>query len=169
MNSEPDSIRNAIKLFEQAVELDSNYFTAYWNKFVYENQLGKFDDAFKTLEKLEKLKPEAPYLKTFLGISMWSRGDTVDAKHKFMEADVLYSAVLDTMQQGTNPFWSLQLEKAKNLKFLNKDIEANKVLEYIKNNVDKDKEDEEMFIELADTILLLDKNTFLKSLKEKRQ
>ena len=49
-----DSILKAIELFDKAIELQPDFFSAHWNKFIFLNQLGKTDAAFKTIKAIEK-------------------------------------------------------------------------------------------------------------------
>lgn len=90
MTFDKDSIAKAIELFDQATKIDSNYYLAYWNKCVYQNKLGRRNDALKTLQKLEELKPTNPDLKVTAGIILELNGDSLSARQKFLEADKFY-------------------------------------------------------------------------------
>ena len=47
----------SIEQFKKSVGFDPNFTAAYYNKGVAENEIGKYADASKTLDKLIELKP----------------------------------------------------------------------------------------------------------------
>ena len=98
-----DSILKAIELFDQATELQPDYYLAHWNKFVFQNQLGQTSEAFETLKKLETIRPNNPDLKVTAGVLIELNGDSLSARRKFLQADKIYTTILDTLTSETDP------------------------------------------------------------------
>lgn len=139
MTFDKDSIEKAIELFDQATKIDSNYYLAYWNKCVYLNKLGRRNEALKTLQKLEELKPTNPDLKVTAGIVLELNGDSLSAKQKFLEADKFYSNIIDSLaNKKTNLYWNTLVNKAVNLKLLGQVDEANRLLKIAKSGIADD-------------------------------
>ncbi len=139
-----DSILKAIELFDLAIELQPDYYLAHWNKFVYQNQLGQKSEAFETLKKLETIRPNNPDLKATAGVFIELSGDSLTARQKFLHADQIYTIILDTLTNKTDPHKMTLMNKAVNLKFLGREDEGNKILEDIKAETD-DENLKEMF------------------------
>jgi len=139
-----DSILKAIELFDQATELQPDYYLAHWNKFVFQNQLGQTSEAFETLKKLETIRPNNPDLKVTAGVLIELNGDSLSARQKFLLADKIYTTILDTLTGETDPQKKTLMNKAVNLKFLGREDEGNKMLEDIKAET-KDENLKEMF------------------------
>ena len=139
-----DSILKAIDYFNQATELQPDFYLAHWNKFVYQNQLGQITEAFETLKKLETIRPNNPDLKATAGVFIELSGDSLTARQKFLKADQIYTSILDTLTNETDPQKMTLMNKAVNLKFLGREDEGNKILEDIKAET-KDENLKEMF------------------------
>lgn len=127
-----DSILKAIELFDQATEIQPDFYLAHWNKFVFQNQLGQTSEAFETLKKLEAIRPNNPDLKVTAGVLIELNGDSLSARQKFLHADKIYTTILDTLTSETDPQKMTLMNKAVNLKFLGREDEGNKILEDIK-------------------------------------
>lgn len=136
MTFNDDSIKKAIELFNQATDLQPDFYLAHWNKFVYQNQLGLKSEAFETLKELETLRPTNPDLKVTAGIFIELSGDSITARQKFLQADQIYSTILDTLTNTTDPHKITLTNKAINLKFLGREDEGNKILENTRNETD---------------------------------
>lgn len=151
-----DSIKKAIQLFDQATKIESEYYLAYWNKLIYQNQLGQKDEAFETLKKLEELRPNNPDLKVTAGVFIELNGDSILARQKFLEADQIYKNIIDTLTRKTDPYQTTLTNKAVNLKFLGQEDEANKILKTVKTEISNEnlKEMIENFISMTRTELL---------------
>lgn len=151
MNFNNDSILKAIELFDQATALQPDFYLAYWNKFVYQNQLGQKSEAFETLKKLETISPNNPDLKATAGVFIELSGDSLAARQKFLQADQIYTSILDTLTNKTDPQKMTLMNKAVNLKFLGLEDEGNKILENIKaeTNDENLKEMFETFIRMT--------------------
>lgn len=157
-NLNADSIEKAIELFNQATQLDPDYYLAYWNKYVYQNQLGKKKDALETLTKLEDLKPNNADLKVTAGIFLELNGDSLSARQKFLVAEELYFKTLDTVELNSNTYYSILTNKAVNLKYLGQNDEANKLLIKVKNETN-----EESLKEMTTYFISLSRKELLKS------
>src|SRR4051794_18718285 len=55
-----EDYQKAIMLFDQAIEIDSNYTLAYWNKLSFQTQLKQYDKAIQTAKQLTTLS-KSPY------------------------------------------------------------------------------------------------------------
>jgi len=156
-----DSIKKAIQLFDQATEIQPDFYLAFWNKFVYQNQLGLKNEAFITLERLEELRPTNPDLKVTAGILIELKGDSLSARQRFLEADQIYTSIIDTLTRKTDPYQTTLTNKAVNLKFLGQEDEANKILKAIKTEISDDnlKEMIESFISMTRKELIENFNT----------
>ena len=95
---------DAIKLFKQAILLDSNDFNSYCKKYFLEFSLGHFMEAEQTLSKLIKFRPDSAELHANYGFLQEFRNDTTESKKTFAKAILLYKATLDTMNKK-NPYW----------------------------------------------------------------
>jgi tetratricopeptide (TPR) repeat protein len=95
---------DAIKLFNQAISLDSNNFNSYSKKFFLEFSLGEFSDAERSLNKLIKFRPDSAELFSHAGFFQEFRYDTTESKKSFAMAVLLYKVTLDTMDKKS-PLW----------------------------------------------------------------
>ncbi len=156
MTFDNDSIKKAIELFDRATKIESEYYLAYWNKLVNQNQLGQKNEAFETLKKLEELRPNNPDLKVTAGIFLALNGDSLSARQKFLEADKIYTSIIDTLTQKTDPYQTTLTNKAVNLKLLGQEAKANKILKAVKTEMTDDnlKEMIESYITMTRTELL---------------
>lgn len=144
MTFDNDSIKKAIELFDQATKIEPDYYLAYWNKLVFQNHLGQKTEAFETINKLENIRPNNPDLKVTTGVLIELNGDSLSARQKFLQADKIYTSILDTLTNKTDPQKMTLMNKAVNLKFLGREDEGNKILEDIKTET-KEENLKEMF------------------------
>ncbi len=159
-----DSILEAIRLFDQATNIQPDYYLAYWNKFVYQNQLGLTSNAFETLKILEKLKPRNPDLKVTAGIFIELSGDSVKAREKFIQADQIYTTMLDTLSTEADPFQTIMTNKAVNLKLLGRENEGNKILKDISSKIS-----DENFKELIDNFTKMTRKELIENIKQRKE
>lgn len=124
----------AIKLFNQAIKLQPNYFIAYWNKMSLQNQLGLRKEAFETLKEIEHLRPNVPEVKASVGVYIETNGNVSEARKKYIEAENLYKNILDTLKIGTVSYQTTSINRALNLKLLGYEKESNKILTSIQQN-----------------------------------
>jgi len=138
---ENDSILKAIELFDKAIELQPDFLSAYWNKFIFLNQLGKTDDAFKTIKAIEKLRPDNPDYKLQVGIFTELSGDSITARKYYIKAEKIYENILDTLTKSNDELSTYQstlMSKAINLKLLGQEREATNILKNISQNITND-------------------------------
>jgi tetratricopeptide (TPR) repeat protein len=159
-----NKILEAIKLFDQATKIQPNYYVAYWNKMVYQNQLGLANDAFETLKKLEELRPKNPDLKVTAGIFMETNFDSIKAREKFIEAEKIYKSILDTLNSTTDTFQTILINRAVNLKFLGRENEANGILMAIKQ-----KQKDESLKEFMNSFIKMGRKELLNNFKTTKQ
>ena len=53
--------REALSLFEKATELDEKFIDAHYYSAVVKKQLGEYESAIKSLDKVLEIEPQAPY------------------------------------------------------------------------------------------------------------
>lgn len=125
-----DSLRyvKAISLLNQATAIDSNYFNAYWNKFVFQNEIKQYGNSIETGKQLIKLKPNSPDTYGLLGTTYYLIGDSTSAKKYYNEALVLYDKVLDTMDVKNKSYGVETMLKGNTLIMLDRYEEGNKIL-----------------------------------------
>lgn len=92
--------KNAIELLGQAVKIDSNYFDSYSKRLFFEESLGQFNKAAKTLSKMVKLKSDSAELYLKLGVYEDVSGDTLSAKQSYNRSLPRYTILLDTMKNN---------------------------------------------------------------------
>ncbi|MDR1679191.1 MAG: hypothetical protein LBR81_05365 [Prevotellaceae bacterium] len=140
----------AIELLNKATAMQSDYYVAYWNKLIFQRQLGLMDDAFSTLKIMEQLNPENPDLKTMLG-SVYEKykKDTIQAVNKYKEADLLYKSILDTLSSESISYQNMLINYAINTKLLGQENNAKTIL----TSIIQDSNNED-FNELIDASLV---------------
>jgi tetratricopeptide (TPR) repeat protein len=125
--NEEDS-RRAILLLDEAIKIDSNYFTAYWNKLSLQRQLKQYDRAIETGKQILKLR-RAPYYPFIIGTFYYRLGDTTTANEYFKRTLPLCDSVLDTMSaKNKGTYEVVVMNKGVSLIFLGHPEEGNKVL-----------------------------------------
>jgi tetratricopeptide (TPR) repeat protein len=129
------ALRNAIALLNKATELDSNYLTGYSNKFIYQNQLGRYKDAIIAGEKIKKLAVIDGQMKVELGQTYERAGDTIMAKRYYSEGLNYFNKKLDTMKISNPSFNDLTHDKAMDLILLNNKKEALNLLKMLSSKV----------------------------------
>lgn len=146
----------AIELLNEATDIQPDYYLAYCNKLIFQRQLGLIDDAFSTLKAMEQLNPKNPDLKTMFGILYEQyKQDTIQAKVKYSEADLLYKSILDTINSNSLSYQSIITNYAFNLKLLGKNFEADSILySFIQNYYDENKEEDKVFKQHIETYFI---------------
>lgn len=133
MKAKEDRIIKALKLLDQAIEMDSTYYIAYWNKLTFLQDLGRTDEIRQTFQKFERQYPFDPRVKMRAGIFYENTGDSVTGYKKYTEAYQLYEAMLDTMDKNYK-WYSLTLaDKAYMLMLLGHEKEGKEQLQQIYN------------------------------------
>jgi tetratricopeptide (TPR) repeat protein len=125
-------IINGIKLLDSAIQIQPDYDNAYWNMISLQTQIGLKDEALNTSYQYEKIRPQSTYIKMTIGIMLDSKGDSIKAQTKYLEAGNIYNQILDTINVNSKDYNMLMMDMAVNLKLLNNDSNANKILKSIK-------------------------------------
>jgi tetratricopeptide (TPR) repeat protein len=122
---------DAILLLDKATAIDSNYYTAYWNKYSFQWTLKQYDKALVTAKHLNRIKPDAPDYYVSIGLLYEKLGDTVSARQHFKDALVRYNNILDTMDSKNKNYDNLLINKAVNLIFAGQQTEGNEMLKQL--------------------------------------
>src|SRR5699024_3898306 len=137
--SSKDSILDAIELYNKAIQIQPDYYAAYWNKYTALDKLGKNKDGLKTLMDLEKAGVKNPlkeaYLKSIIGVLIERQGDSINAQKKYKQADSIYRKVLDTLSKNNPDYWLRQGQRALNLQLLNNSQEVDILLSKMKAEI----------------------------------
>lgn len=121
----------AVSLFDQATNIDSNYYTAYANKLSYQLGLRKFDKALVTAKNLNRIKPESPDYFVIAGIIYAEIGDKISSQKYFIEAATHYDKILDTMSKENKHYDDLLMNKAVNLILVGQQQKGNDILKQL--------------------------------------
>jgi len=107
----PDSLhksavlRRAIPLLDQAIAVDSNYYTAYFNKSTFQIQLRLFDSALMTAKTMIKIRPNRSEPKILAGEIYDMMGDTVNAFKLYRNALGILDQTLKTTNKTSDVYW----------------------------------------------------------------
>ena len=156
MTFDKDNTLKAIELLDKATEIDSDYFLAHWNKYVFQNELNLKDQAFKTLKTLELLSPENPELIMASGAFHENNGVSSTAIEKYRKANNLYESIMDTINKNGIQYLMLESNRAINLIFLGQEVEGREILKELYNN-----ESDEAIREMIQSFLTLSREDFL--------
>jgi len=127
MNDE-DS-RKAILLLDEAIKIDSNYFTAYWNKFSLQSQLKQYDNAIVTGKQILNLNKNTPYYDFIIATLYYRKGDTSSANNYFRKTLALCDLVLDTINFKNRAAYEVVImNKGVSLIFLGQQEKGNEIL-----------------------------------------
>jgi len=132
MVNNDDSLLLAKNYLEKAIKIQPNYFLAYRNKSLVLKKMGLTIELIENLETLAKLQPENPDNYTALGLILELNGDSLIAMEKYQVADKIYSSILDTLTSEYDPYYSIETNRALNLKYIHKEAEANDLLIQVK-------------------------------------
>jgi len=118
----------AVALLNQAIKIDSNYSTAYLNKFTDQNKLKKYGDAIVTGKRLIALKPNDVNIKLMVGEDFEKLGDTIASVKYYNDALSGYNKILDTMNVNNKAYSSFLSSTAIDLILLNRQKEGYAIL-----------------------------------------
>lgn len=137
--SSKDSILEAIELYNKAIQIQPDYYAAYWNKYTALDRLGKHKEGLKTLMDLEKAGIKNPlqeaYLKSIIGVLIERQGDSINAQKKYKQADNIYRQDLDTLSKNNPDYWLRQGQRALNLQLLNDSQKVDNLLSKMKAEI----------------------------------
>jgi tetratricopeptide (TPR) repeat protein len=123
--------QEAILLLDQATKVDSNYFSVYRNKLIFQFQLKQYDKAIVTSENLIRIRPTFPDIYVTRGGLYERINDTLSAKNDFQKALSLYDNILDTMGVGNRDYDMLFMNKAVDLIMLGEQAKGNVLLKQL--------------------------------------
>jgi tetratricopeptide (TPR) repeat protein len=126
---------DAIILLDSATKIDSNYVIAYWNKFIFQNKLKRYNDALLTGKRIIKLRPKIVTYRVIEGVVYEKTGDKLTAEKYYNQGLLIYNKLLDTMNSNNKMYKQLEFEKASDLIFLHQE---QKGLSIIKDLYDKE-------------------------------
>ncbi len=126
-----EDIQQAIGMLDQATKIDSNYFTAYWNKLAFLDKLKEYDRALATAKELNRLKPNDPVFYVTIGTFYQRKNDSVTANTYFQNAMTHFNAALDTLSPQGRHYDFLLMNKGIDLIMLGKMKEGNDILQQL--------------------------------------
>jgi len=121
-------LQTAIGFLNQAIKIDYNYFNAYYNKFMFQNQLRQYDKAILTGKQMVRLRPKNVDVLISVGDVYERRGDTVTSLQYFNRGLSIYNAILDTMKVINKSYKTTQVGKAIALILLHQPDKAKAIL-----------------------------------------
>ncbi|MDP9080920.1 MAG: hypothetical protein M3O71_26165 [Bacteroidota bacterium] len=117
-------LKHAVNLLNKATGIDSDYFTAYRNKLLFQIQLRNDEAALKTGKELLRLKPDDIEVIVITGQCYDRLGDSLSASAYYKMALPKFDKILDTMKIGTETYKTIALGKAFDLVLLNRRKES---------------------------------------------
>ena len=118
----------AIRLLDQAIEIDDHNLVAYYNKFTFQKQLKHYTEAITTGKQMVALAPRNAEMKVELGEVYAKTGDTVKAMQYFKSGMAIYNKVLDTMRTTNDWYKTLKMESAVDLIILGEQKKGQAIL-----------------------------------------
>jgi tetratricopeptide (TPR) repeat protein len=125
----------AITLLNQAIQIDSNYFSAYNSKFAFLGLSRSADlpEFLKTLKKLIELRPDLPDFYFYAGIISKKIGDSSLSKNYFDGAILHYDKILDSIKTDKVLKEVFTINKGIVLILLNQDTKGHNLLKQAYN------------------------------------
>ncbi|MGN6399500.1 MAG: tetratricopeptide repeat protein, partial [Flavisolibacter sp.] len=123
--------QKAIALLDQAIKIDSNFYTAFWNKVSFQCKLQQFDKALITAKNLNRIKPESPDYFFTTGLIYDKMHDTVSSQKYFNLSAIFYDEILDTMDQTNRSYDNILMSKAINLIIIGQERNGNGILKQL--------------------------------------
>jgi len=134
----------AIDLLNQALQIDSNFLTALYNKFSYECGLKKYDYAINTAHQILRIEPNNFTTYYLLGMSYLNSGDTLSSQKNFNEAEIQINNILDTLKSANRNYKNLLLNKAVILIYKDSTQASDSILNLLISNT-KDRFEKDMY------------------------
>lgn len=122
-------VLRAVELLDSATKIDPDYFTAYWNKMAFLNELKQYSRSLGAAKELSRLKPNDPVFYVTIGTLCEKTGDTVSATNYFERGLTLFNTELDTMNPKTKKYEFLLMNKGIDLVMLGREKEGNEILQ----------------------------------------
>ena len=102
----------AIDLLNQALQIDSNFLTALFNKFSFECGLKKYNKAIITANHILRIQPINPLFYFSVGMACLNSGDSISSQNFFNVSEKQISSLLDTLKPANRFYNNLLLYKA---------------------------------------------------------
>jgi tetratricopeptide (TPR) repeat protein len=118
----------AIALLDKATTIDTNFYTAYWNKLAFQSQLGQYNNALQTAKQLKRIKPNAPDFYVTTGMLYEKTGDSISAQSQYKEALIRYDKILDTMDIKNKDYDMLLMNKGVSLILVGQQTKGNDII-----------------------------------------
>lgn len=128
-----DDKEKAIALLDQATQIDSNYYLAFFNKLLFQTSLNLFNDALVTVKNLTRLRPQDADTYMTAGSTYWMAGDSLQAMNHFMKASNLFDELLDTMSTSNKSYQPALMDQAIALILIGKEEKGKKALTHLYN------------------------------------
>jgi len=122
-------LHHAIRLLDQAILIDSNFFIPRWNKLSFQTELKQLDSAVITGKRILKKWPKNTLVITFVGEYCDQKGDSVAAAKYYRNALSVINHDLDSLAVSSRHYNNRLLEKAKLLILLNQPERAQAILQ----------------------------------------
>lgn len=122
-----DSVNSVLVLLDQALNIDSIYYTAWITKVGFECQQKQYTNALITCKKINHIFPNETDMIFFSGILEFKTGNNKDAINTFNELIPIYSSIIDT-NNNTDHLKTAQLNKGIALKLVGKTQESKQLL-----------------------------------------
>jgi len=122
-----------IALLNQAIKLDSTYFTAYWNKFTFQNGLKQYEYSVLTGKQMIKLEPNDVVVQYLVGEVYEKMDDTVLARQYYERSLATSTELLKKINSNTKRYKSLQLNQAIALILLRRTVQGDKIIKELYN------------------------------------
>lgn len=129
--------QKAIALLDQAIKIDSNFYTAFWNKVSFQCNLQQFDKALITAKNLNRIKPESPDYFFTTGLIYDKMCDTVSSQKYFNQSAIFYDKILDTMNRTNKNYDNILMSKAINLIIIGQEQNGNGILKQLYRKKDE--------------------------------
>jgi len=84
------SYKKAISLLDSVIEIDTNFYKAYFEKCAIQLQLEQYDNALETSKQLNRINPNNPDNFSIIGSIYLKIGDTISSKKCFQKAIIGY-------------------------------------------------------------------------------
>jgi len=122
--------KTAVALLDKATQIDSNYFSAYNNKFSFQGIIKPFDvnKNLIILKNLNRLRPEDPRYYNFIGLLYYIKGDTILSEKYFFNAASHYAKILDTLPKINKGYDVLKMDQAVNFILIGQERKGNDLL-----------------------------------------
>lgn len=161
-NGNIDSLRKAIDLLDEALNIDPNYAIAYTNKAQYLSVLGEYDEVMVVIDQALKVRPDDPQLHFIKGVFYEKENLKKQAKKSFEEAILSYDKAIDSNPKDFN----LLANQAFIRVFTEDSISAIESLEALKDKQSKDSKEYKELDSLINLILDINREEYIKNFWE---